>query len=794
MKRRLHDLGLGIRFALSGGREGWVRTLLTAVGVGLGVALLLGAASVPHLVDERADRIHDRQPFSADSGRNTRSLKASLLYAPADTEYRDDTVGGKVLRPANADPVLPPGLTSIPAPGTMAVSPALHDLLDSPEGELLRQRLPYEITQTIGDAGLVEPSELYYYAGSATLSADSGASSAAGFGNIGDERSLDPMLVVLVILICVVLLMPVAIFIATAVRFGSERRDRRLAALRLVGADARTTRWIAGGEALAGAVLGLAAGTLLFLGGAEVLGPLRLWSFGFFPGDLRPVPLLALLVAVAVPALAVAVTLAALRSVVIEPLGVVRGGRTRRRRLWWRLAMPGVGVVLLFLSQNPDVRTAPMTMVPTGIALPLLDNLTPAFIATGATLVLAGLITLLPWLVEAVVGRLRGGSPAWQLAVRRLQFNSGTAARAVSGITVAVAGSVALQMYAVGIHDDFNRVTGADASRAQYTVLADFPDAKLAEKMIQGFRTTPGVHQAIGTVTNYVAAPGKAGQGAMQPIAELTLGDCATLAELAHIDTCADGDTFVVHPSDDPEQAAWVDRTARPGRPVNTAPDDESGGEPVLWTLPASARTVTARPDPSGQEHDGIFVTPKAIDTSLLRGTARTSAMLTVDQRVPDAAEHIRNTAAKLSPQLRVNTVRTIERDQQYAGIQTGLRAASLATLGLIAASMLVSQLEQLRERRRLLAALVAFGTRRATLACSVLWQTAVPVVLGIGLAVAGGLALGALMLRIIGKTITDWWLFLPLAGAGAAVILAVTLLSLPALWRQMRSDGLRTE
>ncbi|MFE9556501.1 hypothetical protein ACFYMW_29245 [Streptomyces sp. NPDC006692] len=36
MKRRLPDLGLGARFALTGGREGWVRTVLTALGVGLG--------------------------------------------------------------------------------------------------------------------------------------------------------------------------------------------------------------------------------------------------------------------------------------------------------------------------------------------------------------------------------------------------------------------------------------------------------------------------------------------------------------------------------------------------------------------------------------------------------------------------------------------------------------------------------------------------------------------------------------------------------------------------------------
>lgn len=28
------DLGLGVRFAAAGGREGWIRTLLTAVGSG----------------------------------------------------------------------------------------------------------------------------------------------------------------------------------------------------------------------------------------------------------------------------------------------------------------------------------------------------------------------------------------------------------------------------------------------------------------------------------------------------------------------------------------------------------------------------------------------------------------------------------------------------------------------------------------------------------------------------------------------------------------------------------------
>lgn len=39
------------------------------------------------------------------------------------------------------------------------------------------------------------------------------------------------------------------------------------------------------------------------------------------------------------------------------------------------------------------------------------------------------------------------------------------------------------------------------------------------------------------------------------------------------------------------------------------------------------------------------------------------------------------------------------------------------------AARQIVVSLEQLRERRRVLAVLVAFGTRRTTLATSVLWR-----------------------------------------------------------------------
>jgi hypothetical protein len=75
-----------------------------------------------------------------------------------------------------------------------------------------------------------------------------------------------------------------------------------------------------------------------------------------------------------------------------------------------------------------------------------------------------------------------------------------------------------------------------------------------------------------------------------------------------------------------------------------------------------------------------------------------------------------------------------------------------------------------------------------------VLWQTAVPVVIGLALAMIGGLGLGAALLSMVGVGASSWTAFLPIVGIGAGVIAVVTLLSLPPLWRMMRPDGLRTE
>ena len=117
-----------------------------------------------------------------------------------------------------------------------------------------------------------------------------------------------------------------------------------------------------------------------------------------------------------------------------------------------------------------------------------------------------------------------------------------------------------------------------------------------------------------------------------------------------------------------------------------------------------------------------------------------------------------------------------VQQEQRHATppIRTGLFVGATCVLALIGASLLVSQLEQLRERKKLLSSLVAFGTRRRTLSLSVLWQTAIPIALGLLLASAVGLTLGAVLLKMTARPVgVDWASVLSMTGIGAAVVLA---------------------
>ncbi|WP_327224780.1 multiubiquitin domain-containing protein [Streptomyces platensis] len=769
------DLAMGMRLAAGGGREGWIRTALTAAGVALGVAVLLLGSSVPTLMDSW----HGREKARENLGQAHEPPPAddTVRYTSTDTRFHGVSIRGRLVRPDGAHPPVPPGVRQLPGPGRMLVSPALKELLDSPEGALLRERLDYRVAGIVGDEGLLGPRELTYVAQSSTLAAPDGYR-IDHFGKDWHPAPMRAPAVVLLIMTCVALMTPVLVFIGTSVRFGNERRERRLAALRLVGADVPTTRRIASGEALFGSLLGLVAGGALFLGGRQCASVITLWDINVFPSDVTPGPLAVALIAVLVPTSAVTVTLFAQRRVTVEPLGIVRNRPPVRRRLWWRLALPAVGTLLLV----PLVRESPWR-----------DTLfNTVRLAAGAMLLLLGVAALLPWLVDAVVGRLHGGPVSWQLAVRRLQLNSGSATRAVSGITVAVAGAIAIHMLLTGMQAGFAQAYAESGKLPRIGLWGNARDWPQVQRALTALRATPGVTAVRGTIdANAGPLPTPGQPRSADRFATIAIGSCAELRTLARLDSCRDGEVFLT-------VTRGRDRTLTPGATVdlNTPYAKDDPVRPHPWKIPTAARDARLRhPEraPDRVRYD-LMATPAAVDISRFRSPSA-EYQVDFDRGTPDAVEHIRNTAAHIDPTMNEFSAVDNPHDAQYSSVRNGLFAGAVITLLLIGSGLIISTVEQLHERRRLLSTLDAYGTRRSTLGWSVLWQTALPVALGLGLALGCGLALGTLLLTMLDSAVTvDLPVVAGMTGIGGGVILFVTALSLPPLWRMMRPDGLRTE
>lgn len=596
---------MGARFAVTGGREGWIRTTLTALGVGLGVAVLLLAAALPNVLDAATARHRARNavPAAVGAGPSDRTL----LTASVDSAYRGLPVHGRILTAEGPRAPVPPGLSRLPGPGETAVSPALSDLLSAPGGALLKKRFPQlRITATIGDAGLVFPGELLFYQGSDELRRPGdGIERITAYGDRGEPFRTGPLMVLVILVSCVALLAPVAVFIATAVRFGGERRDRRLAALRLVGADRATTARIAAGEALAGALFGLLTGAALFLAGRIPLTGISLFGIGAFPSDVSPDAALAGLVAVAVPLCSVGVTLVTMRRVAVEPLGVTRTAPPRRRRLWWRLLLPAAGAALLLPQAVGGMRRG---------------DLADAQVVLGVALLLLGVAALLPWLVDTAVARLDGaglGGQSWQLAVRRLQLSSMAASRSVSGITVAVAGALAVQLLLTGSQSLDEQRRGpawTEVSAHDGTV----PAAR-APQLYARLRAATGVRTAHGMVSGY--ADSARHQRALARTAprtgddpepyQVTVAGCAALRQLARLGACSEGDVFLV---EGPDGSAAL---PRPGSrlaldPVGSRTDHRA---PALWSVPRTARPATVAPSGFPLPFSGsrLLATPAAL-------------------------------------------------------------------------------------------------------------------------------------------------------------------------------------
>ncbi|GIE78447.1 membrane protein [Actinoplanes philippinensis] len=757
MVRRIPaEILLGLRLSFAGGRRAWVRTAMAAAGVAIGFAVLLLAASVPVMIQAREAREAARTDFAP--GAPEVPAGDTLIVAGAEGQWGGDAIRGRLIWPESPAAPLPPGVRAFPADRQMYVSPALHAALAGPDGDVLRRQMPYEVVGTIEPAGLSGPAELTYYAGYREVGQllGNGAQRVDTFGRPAADQPDDAGTYVTVAALVATLLLPIAIFIGAAFRFGTDTRDRRLAAIRLVGADRRAVLRIAVGESLAPAVLGSVAGLTLYLLARMWAADLPLFGFSAFPGDIRPVPALAASAVLLVVGLAAAMTLAGFRGATVEPLGVFRSSTTWQGRLWWRLIPLAASLALLYpLAGDAGAAGEEQT-------------------GLGVVLLVVALVPLLPYLVPLVSRLLPGGPASWQLASQQLRRNPAASTRAVTGIAVAVTGAIALHTFLAAA--TVNRARPDAPADPAYMLQADGAlDPAAMRTRSAMFETVAGVH--AGTIARRPVTSKDTEWG----IGYLVVGDCAALSRLATLDRCADGDVFVFGDVGRSVTLQEGDIDPVPGRRI---------------PIPRSARPAVLVGSDAQNVSRSVLMTSAAAP-AVLTGTGR----WLIETRVftgPDApvavSRQIRGVAAEIDP-IAHFTAFAPEYDK-FAGLRTALNVGSTVILLMMGLGLLLDVAARLHERRRLLGVLTAVGARRSTVVWSVLLQAIVPLLAGLALATGIGIGLGAALMRMSQVPIRfDVPAVLTPVALGFTLVLATTVaVLLPAARRITSTEDLRYE
>jgi hypothetical protein len=560
---------LGLRLAVSGGREAATRLVLIAVAVAAGSALLLITLAGLNAVNAQNQRYAwlgtgagTAAPGPAGAGAS-HAATADPLWWRLSVDFYDGQIIGRVdVAATGPGSPVPPGLRALPGPGQFYASPALAALLRSVPPERLGDRYPGKPAGLLGPAALPSPGSLIIVTGyrpgqlagqpgaRAVTSIQTVSPSSCNGQNCSVSGGLNAAAIDLILsTIGLGLLFPVLMFIGTATRLSAARREQRFAAMRLTGATPRQISVLAATESVVAATAGTAAGFGLFYAIRPGVATFPFTGSPFFASDLHLGLTAILAVAVGVPAAAAVASLTALRRVRISPLGASRRTRPPAPRAWRLIPLAAGLAELAFFAVTgglPQWQRGPgqTGMTTTG----QLQAFMPGF-----ALVLAGLVIAGPWLtmVGARLLARRARRPAALIAARRLADNPRAGFRAVSGLIL----TLFVTTVTLGVISTIaaNRSARPDAAARETLVVqftgeqqpgeTDPPAPPLTGAQLTRLRGTPGVRGllAVRTDPGSGRVPLPDGGGAVPA----GLVSCGQLARVPGAGQCPAGATAV---------------------------------------------------------------------------------------------------------------------------------------------------------------------------------------------------------------------------------------------------------
>lgn len=246
--------------------------------------------------------------------------------------------------------------------------------------------------------------------------------------NIG----LDPISIIILGVGGAILLFPIVIFVSVATQLGAAQREKRYAALRLIGATKRQVTRILLLESLLASVAGVVIGLGVFWLLQAPLQQFKMDGMRFNPGDLALTAGQYALIIGLTLGLTTFVNWRRMRRAQISPLGVSRSIEKVKKLRGWRALVPAAGIAIFaWLSSKPglDWLTANKES-----AMPIL------LLMAALLLVMFGIILAGGWLTNklSLLAARWANNGSMLIAGKRTAVHSRTVFRGVSGVVLAL--------------------------------------------------------------------------------------------------------------------------------------------------------------------------------------------------------------------------------------------------------------------------------------------------------------------------------------------------------------------
>ena len=349
----------------SGGR-GLVMAGLSVFAVAVSTALLLLTLGVDHGFAARAGRESWLHPVAA-KGEATAVETVSTDFVRGRPIAVVDLAALKGKAPA------PPGMPRFPHPGEVWMSPALAKLSGELPPDQLKDRFTGErsddlVAGKLGQQALEYPGQLIVVVGREADApvfgpahpSDLGPTSYSATptrisGFAGSSPDWYVLYRALSAFATALLVIPLVVLGAAAGRLASARRERQLAAMRLVGATPGQVLAITTFETVLLGAVGAVLGALAYIASLPLAAQVSATGGTWFVSDLWVGPAVLAAMLVAAPLTVGASALVGLRKLVISPLGVARRQSPRGARVWrlilfvallvaYGVVAPGIGV------------------------------------------------------------------------------------------------------------------------------------------------------------------------------------------------------------------------------------------------------------------------------------------------------------------------------------------------------------------------------------------------------------------------------------------------------------------